>query len=136
MTLPATNPLAERSHLPYQLPDFANLRPEHYREAFEAGMAEQLENLRALASDPEPATVENVLHAWERSGELLNRAYLPFASVLWADTNDEIDAIYADLAPKHAAHTDATPSPESAASARRRPGRRAAASPDSGRLRV
>ena len=107
MTLPATNPLAERSHLPYQLPDFANLRPEHYREAFEAGMAEQLENLRALASDPEPATVENVLHAWERSGELLNRAYLPFASVLWADTNDEIDAIYADLAPKHAAHTDA-----------------------------
>ena len=30
-----TNPLLERSHLPYQLPDFAALTPEHYREAFE-----------------------------------------------------------------------------------------------------
>ena len=101
------NPLLERSHLPYQLPDFAALAPEHYREAIDTGTAQQLAALSAIAADTEPPTVENVLHAWERSGELLERALLPFWSVKLADTTDELDALYAEYAPKLAAHEDA-----------------------------
>lgn len=107
MSLPASNPLAERSHLPYQLPDFAALTPAHYREALEAGMADQLEALATLAADPEPATAQNVLHAWERSGDLLERAWLPFFSVRWADSNDELDAIATEFAPRMSQHQDA-----------------------------
>ena len=89
-----TNPLLERSHLPYQLPDFAALTPEHYREAFETGTAQQLAALDALATDPEPATVENVLHVWDTSGDLLARTSMVFYAVKAADTTPELDALY------------------------------------------
>ena len=36
-----SNPFLEPSPLPYRLPLFALVRPEHYREAIEAGMREQ-----------------------------------------------------------------------------------------------
>ncbi len=102
-----TNPLLERSHLPYQLPDFAALTPEHYREAFETGTAQQLAALDALATDPEPATVENVLHVWDTSGDLLARTSMVFYAVKAADTTPELDALYEELAPRLAQHNDA-----------------------------
>ena len=102
-----TNPLLERSHLPYQLPDFAALTPEHHREAFELGTAQQLAALDALASNPEPATVENVLHAWDTSGDLLSRVAMVFSSVRSADTTPELDALDEELAPRLAQHADA-----------------------------
>src|SRR5665648_1236730 len=49
--LDAGNPFAEPSTLPYGLPDFAAIRDEHYRPAFEAGMAEHLAQVRAIATD-------------------------------------------------------------------------------------
>ena len=102
-----TNPLLERSSLPYQLPDFAALTPEHYREAFEAGAAQQLAALDALATETEPATVENVLHAWDTSGDLLSRVAMVFGSVKAADTTPELDALHEEFAPKLAQHGDA-----------------------------
>lgn len=107
MTLPATNPLAERSILPYQLPDFAAMTPEHYRAAFEAGMADQLAQLAAVASDPEPATAENVLHAWERAGELIGRAFSPFFTVKLSNTDDDLEALYREFSPRLSEHSDA-----------------------------
>ncbi|WP_300078912.1 M3 family metallopeptidase [Propioniciclava sp.] len=107
MTVSAANPLAERSNLPYQLPDFANLTAAHLREAAEAGMTGQLEALAALAADPEPATVENTLHAWERSSELLDRTIMAFYAIKASNTTDALDELYAELAPKLSAHSDA-----------------------------
>ena len=89
-----TNPLLERSHLPYQLPDFAALTPEHYREAFETGTAQQLAALDALATDPEPATVENVLHVWDTSGDLLARTSI-------TPVPQSLDYLVEDVARRH-----------------------------------
>lgn len=107
MTLSVDNPLAERSSLPYQLPDFAKLTPAHYREAMTAGMAEQRARLDALAADPAPATVENVLHAWEASGELLQRAVLAFFATWSSNSTQESDALNEEFSPKFAQHEDA-----------------------------
>ncbi|MDO5534535.1 MAG: M3 family metallopeptidase [Propionibacteriaceae bacterium] len=103
----AANPLLERSHLPYQLPDFAALTPEHYREAYELGTAQQRAALDALATNAEPATVENVLHAWDTSGDLLARTAMVFQTVKGADTTPELDALNEELAPVLARHSDA-----------------------------
>ncbi|MCW5953425.1 MAG: M3 family metallopeptidase [Propionibacteriaceae bacterium] len=105
MTL--TNPLAVRSVLPFELPDFAVLTPEHYRSALTEGMAEQLDELAAIAADVAPPTQENVIDAWETSGQLLGRAMLAFFTVKWADTTDELSAIEEEMAPRLAAHADA-----------------------------
>ena len=41
---------------------------------------------------PEPATAENVLHAWERAGELIGRAFSPFFTVKLSNTDDDLEA--------------------------------------------
>ena len=107
MTLQAANPLADRSVLPYELPDFERLEPGHYREAILAGMDEQLAELARLAGSTEPADRRNVVDAWEASGQLLSRATLAFFTVKWADTTDELTAIDEEIAPLLAAHADA-----------------------------
>ena len=101
------NPLLRPSTLPFALPDYANLTDAHVREAVETGMAEQLANLAAIAADESPATVENVLHAWELSGATLDRTLAAFWVARSADTTSERDAIMAEFAPRLAAHTDA-----------------------------
>lgn len=101
------NPLLRPSTLPYALPDYAAITDPQVREALEIGMTEQLSALRALADDDSPATVENVLHAWERSGTTLHRTLSAFWVAKAADTNDERDAIMAEFSPRLAQHRDA-----------------------------
>ena len=45
-----TNPFFEPSTLPYGMPPFAEIRDEHYREAFEEGMAQQLAEVQAITA--------------------------------------------------------------------------------------
>ncbi|MCW2835618.1 MAG: Dipeptidyl carboxypeptidase Dcp [Nocardioides sp.] len=102
-----TNSLLSPSTLTFGLPDYANLSDADFREAIDQGMAEHLTELDAVAKDTEPATVANVLEAWERSGSLLTRAMNAFWVAKAADTNDERDAIEEDIAPRLAQHQDA-----------------------------
>lgn len=100
-----TNPVLTRQ-LPFALPDFAAISPEDYRSAVTASMATQLDALAALRDDPSPATVENVLGAWEDAEADLRRALSAFFAVRASDTNDELDAIDEELAPVLAGHED------------------------------
>ena len=101
------NPFLSESALPYRLPPFDRIEDAHYRPAFEQGMAEQLAEVEALAGSAEAPTFENTIVALERSGRLLDRVARTFFSLASADTNDEINAIRAEIAPKLAAHGDA-----------------------------
>ena len=101
------NPFLEPSPLPYHLPLFALVRPEHYREAIEAGMREQRAEVEAIAADPAPPTFENTLVALERSGALLRRVLPVFENASSSDANEAIDALETELAPQLAAHRDA-----------------------------
>jgi peptidyl-dipeptidase Dcp len=107
MSLEATNPFATRSALPFELPNFADIRTEHYQPAIETGMAEQLAEMAAIASNTELPTVANVIEAWETSGQLFTRALKAFQAKQLADTDDALDAIDTALAPQLAAHADA-----------------------------
>jgi peptidyl-dipeptidase Dcp len=107
MALDAANPLASTSTLPFELPDYAAIGTAHYRPAIETGMAEQLAELAAVATDPALPTVANVIEAWEASGQLLTRALKAFQARQQADTDDELDAVEAAVAPQLAAHADA-----------------------------
>ena len=102
-----TNPLLAPSTLPFQLPDYATMTEAHVREALEVGMTEQLAALRAIAEDTAPPTLENVVHAWERSGATLDRTLSAFWVARSADTTPERDAIMAEFSPRLAAHQDA-----------------------------
>jgi len=107
MTDAATNPLLGESPLPYGLPDYRQIRPEHYLPAFEAAFAEhrrEIENITRVRSMP---TFENTMVALERAGELLGRVARTFYTVSSADATAEIQEIDEALAPLMAAHQDA-----------------------------
>ncbi|MDF2509728.1 MAG: hypothetical protein K0Q52_3587 [Microbacterium sp.] len=103
----ATNPLLQPSPLPYGLPDYRAIRPEHYLPAFEAGFQEQLREVASITMVRSMPTFENTLEALERSGELLDRVAHAFYTVSSADATQDIQEIDEQLAPLMAAHQDA-----------------------------
>ncbi len=102
----ADNPFFTESPLPYQLPPFDRVDDAHYGPAFERGMAEQIAEIEAIAGSSDPPTFENTTVALERSGRLLDRVASTFFSLAAADTNDAINAIRNEMAPRLATHTD------------------------------
>ncbi len=100
------NPFAHRSNLPYELPPFDSIRDEHYLPAFYEGCEEQLAEVNAILESGAP-TFENTIVALEKSGRMLFRVLSVFYNKSSADTNDAIDKIEEELAPKLSAHSDA-----------------------------
>ena len=107
LPLDPANPFARASDLPYGLPDFRELREEHFLPAMRAGMAEQRAEVEAIATDPAEPTVENTLDALERSGQLLSRAASAFYVQAGADSTPGLQAVEQEVAPLLAAHSDA-----------------------------
>ncbi|MGB4136531.1 MAG: M3 family metallopeptidase [Microbacterium sp.] len=101
------NPLLVPSTLPYDLPDYGAILPEHYLPAFDAAFAEQLAELRRITMVRSMPTFENTIEALERSGALLDRVAHAFYTVSSADATEEIQRIEETLAPLMAAHEDA-----------------------------
>ncbi|WP_066222302.1 peptidyl-dipeptidase Dcp [Formosa haliotis] len=106
-TLLASNPFAKASELPFQAPDFNAIKDSDFQPAMDAGMKEQLKEIEAIVSNPEPATFENTFIPLEKSGQLLNRVRAVFGLLSSANTNPELQAIQETQAPKFAAHRDA-----------------------------
>ncbi|MBM7830472.1 peptidyl-dipeptidase Dcp [Agromyces cerinus] len=102
-----SNPFLEPSPLPYRLPLFALIRPEHYREAIETGMREQRRAIEAIATDAAAPTFENTVVALERAGEVLRRVLPVFENASSADSDAAIDALEVEFAPLLSAHRDA-----------------------------
>jgi peptidyl-dipeptidase Dcp len=100
------NPFFVESTLPYGMPPFDLIRDEHFAPALERGMAEQMTEILAIASNPEPASFENTIVAMERTGALLKRAQRVFSNITSTDTNDTLKAVQTEMSPKFSAHTD------------------------------
>ena len=100
-----TNPLMQPSQLDNELPDFANLRDEHYLPAFEHAVAEHNKEIAAILAQP-AVTFENTLEAMERSGGLLSTMLMVFYNKSSSDTNETLQELEAEIAPRFAAHMD------------------------------
>ena len=101
------NPFYAASTLPLQAPPFDKIKDSDYQPAIEAGMAQQREEVRAIAENPDPPTFENTLVALEKSGQLFNRVMAVFNGVLGANRSPELEKVQEIEAPKLAAHKDA-----------------------------
>jgi peptidyl-dipeptidase Dcp len=103
----SANPLFAPSTLPYQLPPFDHITPEHYEEAFLTGMAEQRREMAAIAADTAEPTFGNTLVAMERTGALLKRTTAAFELVSSADKSPELEEVEKRTVPLLAEHYDA-----------------------------
>jgi peptidyl-dipeptidase Dcp len=102
-----SNPFYSPSALPFHAPPFDRIKDQDYQPAIEAGMAQQLKEIRAITADTAKPTFNNTFIPLEKSGQLLTRAQTAFNSVTEANTNSVLQAAKAALAPKLAAHNDA-----------------------------
>lgn len=101
------NPLLTPSTLPYALPDFAAIKPEHYLPAFEVAFEQHLAEIANITRVRSMPIFENTMVPLEQSGELLDRVAHTFYTLSSADATEEIQAIEEKLAPLMAAHEDA-----------------------------
>jgi len=102
-----SNPFFSASTLPYQAPPFDKIHDADYQPAIEEGMKQQLAEIQKIADNPDAPTFENTYVAMEKSGAMLYRVMMVFGAVTGANTNDTLQKVQEDEAPKLAAHQDA-----------------------------
>lgn len=100
------NPLLSPSTLPYRLPDYAAIEPEHYLPAFEQAFSEHKDEIAAITRVRSMPTFENTMVPLETSGRLLGDVSRTFYTVSSADATPAIQEIEETLAPLMSAHQD------------------------------
>ena len=103
----STNPFFESWNTPFATPPFSQIRPEHFRPAYDRAFAEHAREIAAIAENPAPPSFGNTIEAIEKSGRMLARIDLVFGNLAASDTNDALQAIERDLAPLQARHWNA-----------------------------
>src|SRR5262249_19799703 len=100
------NPLLNPSALPFHAPAFDKIRDSDFKPAIERGIEQQRAEIERIANESAPPTFDNTIVALERTGQLLARAYMVFNELAGANTNDTLQKIQEDEAPKLAALQD------------------------------
>jgi peptidyl-dipeptidase Dcp len=102
-----TNPFYAPSSLPFQAPPFDKIKDSDYQPAIDAGMAQQIQEVEAIADNSAQPNFDNTLVALEKSGQLLNRVMEVFNCVTAANTDDDLQKVQEYEAPRLAANQDA-----------------------------
>ena len=105
--LASDNPFAEPSPLPFGAPPFDRIRDEHFGPAIDEGIRRHLAEVEAIANQDASPTFENTIAALELSGQLLARVVRVFDAITSANTNEFLQEVQAQTAPRRAAHYDA-----------------------------
>ena len=93
------NPLLVESTLPFGAPDFSKIQTTDYMPAFEAAIQQTRDNIRQIVDNPDSATFENTILAYEESERLLDRVGRVFFALVEADKTPEIGEIEKKVQP-------------------------------------
>src|SRR6185503_8325194 len=104
---PPPSIFASASPLPYNAPQFDKIKDSDYAPAFDEAMKQQRAEIDAIANAKDAPSFDNTIAAMERSGRMLDRVNNTFFNVQQANTNDTLDKVQTEVAPKLAAHSDA-----------------------------
>nr|WP_298100678.1 M3 family metallopeptidase [uncultured Shinella sp.] len=86
------------------LPRFDLVKDEAFAASFDAALAAHEAEIDAIAGNPDVPTFENTVVALEIAGDALSRVSALFWSRAGANTNDTIQALERDIAPKMSRH--------------------------------
>lgn len=89
---------------PLGLPDFTAFKDEDFAPAFDVALAQDLAEVEAIAGQAGEPTIDNTLKALQLTGKALERV----SSIFWlragAHTNNTIQALEREIAPKMSRH--------------------------------
>jgi len=98
------NPLLENWTEPFGAPPLDRIRPEHFAPAYDQALSEHDAEIARIAGDPAPPDFSNTIVALERSGKLLTRIDAVFNAFAGSATNDALQAVEMEMAPRLSAH--------------------------------
>jgi peptidyl-dipeptidase Dcp len=100
------NPFFEEWDTPYGVPPFDKIKEEHYLPAFQKAIEIQNNEIEAIITNPDKPTFENTIVALDKSGSDLSKVSGVFFNLVEANTNEQLQAINAEIAPILAGHQD------------------------------
>lgn len=100
------NPFFNESSLYLKYPPFDKIKNEHYAPAFELGMKQHIQEIDSIALDQNMPSFKNTILSMEKAGSLLDRVSTVFYALTSAHTNDEMEKVRSEMAPKLSAHSD------------------------------
>lgn len=100
------NPLLLEYETPFNVPPFDKIKDEHFKPAFEEALKRHNLEIDSITNNKEEPTFENTIVALENAGSLLNNVSTIFYNLNSANTNDSLQAIAQEMAPKLSAHSD------------------------------
>ncbi|HTV70678.1 MAG TPA: M3 family metallopeptidase [Rhizobiaceae bacterium] len=102
----STHPLTHWTG-PLGLPDFAKVSERDFGPVFDATFAAHNAEIDGIAGNAAPVTIDNTMAALELSGDALERVSSIFWCLAGANTNEAIQKIEREIAPKMARHYSA-----------------------------
>ena len=100
------NPFFARWDTPHGVPPFDRIRPEHFKPAVEEGIRLENAEIEAIASDTSAPGFENVILAYDNSGQFLSRVMAVFNGLNNAETSPKLQSVDEELTPLLSRHND------------------------------
>lgn len=100
------NPFFEKYDTPFNVPDFGQIKNVHFMPAFEKGIEEHTKEIGAIVDNTEEPSFDNTVVALEESGALLTKVSNVFYNLLSSVTNDTLQYLAKEAAPKLSKHRD------------------------------
>ncbi len=100
------NPFFSEFNTPFQVPPFDLIDTSHYLPAIIKGIAEQQAEIDAIVNNAEPASFENTVFTYDKSGRLLRKVSSVFGSLNSANTNPVMQGLNRKISPLTTKHRD------------------------------
>jgi peptidyl-dipeptidase Dcp len=101
------NPLLEDWAGPFGTPPLDRIKPEHFAPAYVRALADHDLEIKRITGDPSPPDFTNTVVGLERSGKLLARVDAVFSALTGSATNEALQTIELEMAPRLSAHWNA-----------------------------
>ena len=106
MTACHQNPFLTEWNTPYGIPPFNEIRNSDYLPAVKEGIKQQNAEIQAIIDNPAAPDFENVIAAFDRSGDILEKVGNVLFNVSESDASDELNAIVDEAMPLFTAQSD------------------------------
>ena len=99
MAAERTNPFLQPYNTVYNIPPFESITTADYMPAFEQGVKEYKDDIRAIVVNRAVPDFDNTILSLEQSGKLFNKVMLVFSSLNETDSSPEMEALAEKIMP-------------------------------------
>ena len=98
------NPIFISANNKFNSPNFPDIKLEHFKPAYETGIAEHVEEIDKIANNTAKPTFENTILAFEKAGKKLSQVSTVFGNLNGTITNDAMQGLAREMSPVLSKH--------------------------------